>query len=325
MRWKIIIVNSAILVIVGLLSFVLLEFSLDDVLANRSQRQTDAERALRSANVQLELDGLRLERWLAARAVEESTTEVYAGGTSQARSENASVQAKRLCDAAAQSPALAALSIPIMLFIDARGVVIGRNDSSQMRGEDLSRQYPSVAQALSTGQTSSQVWFSRERSEQLLVSYAPVRGDAGAVVGVVVAGTPLSDERLSHISETTSGRALAVGVVTAEGGVELIAEGPVAGQRTIVEAVRDRATAARVVGALQSGRSIFEQGEALYAVEPLHGYGADRVVLIAALAQSLVPSVVGLLWPLFAVTALGLLLVFAGGMFLGNYLSEPIA
>jgi hypothetical protein len=35
--------------------------------------------------------------------------------------------------------------------------------------------------------------------------------------------------------------------------------------------------------------------------------------------------VVGLLWPLFAVTALGLLLVFAGGMFLGNYQSEPIA
>src|SRR5690349_14213388 len=154
MRWKIIIVNSAILVIVGLLSFVLLEFSLDDVLANRGQRMTDAERALRSANVQLELDGLRLERWLAARAVEDDVSEVYAGGTSQARSENASVQAKRLCDAAAQSPALAALSIPIMLFLDARGVVIGRNDSSQMRGEDLSRQYPSIAQALSTGQAS---------------------------------------------------------------------------------------------------------------------------------------------------------------------------
>ena len=325
MRWKIIIVNSAILVIVGLLSFVLLEFSLDDVLANRGQRMTDAERALRSANVQLELDGLRLERWLAARAVEDDVSEVYAGGTSQARSENASVQAKRLCDAAAQSPALAALSIPIMLFLDARGVVIGRNDSSQMRGEDLSRQYPSIAQALSTGQASSQVWFSRERSEQLLVSYAPVRGDTGAVVGVVVAGTPLSDERLSHISETTSGRALAVGVVTADTGVELIAEGPVAGQRSIAPALRDRATSARVVGALQSGRSTFEQGGALYAVEPLHGYGAGQVVLIAALAQSLVPSVVGLLWPLFAVTALGLLLVFAGGMFLGNYLSEPIA
>jgi len=325
MRWKIIIVNSAILVIVGLLSFVLLEFSLEDVLANRGQRQTDAERALRSANVQLELDGLRLERWLAARAVEEDVSQVYAGGTSQARSENASLQAKRLCDAGAQSPALAALSIPIVLFLDARGVVIGRNDSSQMRGEDLSRQYPSIAQAISTGLTSSQVWFSRERSEQLLVSYAPVRGDTGAVVGVVVAGTPLSDERLSQISEATSGRALAVGVVTAESGVELIAEGPVAGQRSIVAALRDRAIAARVVGALQRGRSVFEQGEALYAVEPLHGYGAGKVVLIAALAQSLVPSVVGRLWPLFAVTALGLLLVFAGGTFLGNYLSEPIA
>jgi hypothetical protein len=49
------------------------------------------------------------------------------------------------------------------------------------------------------------------------------------------------------------------------------------------------------------------------------------VLLVAALSLSLVPSVAGLLWPLFAVTLLGIILVVAGGIFLGNYISEPIS
>src|SRR6188768_3904081 len=197
MRWKIIIVNSTILLIVGLLSFALLKVTLEDVLSNRSERKSAAERAIRSANMQFELDSLRLERWLSERAAEEAVVSMFGGGTSQARSEIASAQAKRLRDAATKSAALAALPIPIVLFVDSRGLVIGRNDSSQMRGEDLGRAYPSIAQALRTGETSSQVWLNRQRSEQLLASYAPVRGEGGEVVGMLIAGSPLNDERLS--------------------------------------------------------------------------------------------------------------------------------
>src|SRR5262245_16921107 len=237
MRWKIITVNSAILVIIALLSFVLLKVSLEGVLANRAERKSDAERALRSANMQLELEGLRLQRWLVGRAAEEAVSSVFAGGTSQARSETASLQAKRLRDAAMQSPELSALSIPLVLFVDARGLVIGRNDSSQMRGEDLGRAYPSIREALSTGVTSSQVWLNRQRSEQLLVSYAPVRGERAEVVGILVAGTPLNDERLSLISQATSGQALTVGVVNEPARVEIIAEGTLSGQRAAFDAI----------------------------------------------------------------------------------------
>jgi hypothetical protein len=325
MRFKIIIVNSAILIIVGLLSFVLLDLGLADVLSNRGQRRSDAERALRSANMQLELDGLRLERWLAARAAEDAVIGVFAGGTSQARSETASVQARRLRDAATQSPALASLAIPIVLFVDPRGVVIGRNDSSQMRGEDLSRAYPSIVQATATGQTSSQVWLNRQRSEQLLVSYAPVRGEAAEVVGVLVAGTPLNDERLGSISRATSGQALAIGVVSDGANVEVIAQGSEPDKASLFEALRQRAVLARAAAALEAGRAIFDDEQAVYAAEPLSGYDTGNVVLVAALSQSLVPSIVGLLWPLFAVTLLGVVLVTMGGFFLGNYLSEPIA
>jgi hypothetical protein len=323
MRFKIIIVNSAILIIVGLLSFVLLEVGLEGALSDRGQRRSDAERALRSANMQLELDGLRLERWLGARAAEDGVRSVFSGGTSQARSENASVQAGRLRDAATKSPALTSLAIPIVLFVDARGVVIGRNDSSQMRGEDLSRSYPSIVQAPATGLTSSQVWLNRQRSEQLLVSYAPVRGEAGQVVGALVAGTPLNDERLGLISRATSGQALAIGVVNGAS-VEVIAQGSEPEKAPMFEALRKHAVLARAAAAL-TGRAIFDDEQAVYAAEPLQGYDTGNVVLVAALSQSLVPSIAGLLWPLLAVTLLGVVLVTMGGFFLGNTLSEPIA
>jgi hypothetical protein len=325
MRWKIIIVNSAILIIVGLLSFVLLKVGLEDVLANRSQRKSDAERAVRSANLQLELDGLRLERWLAARALEDGVSAVFAGGTSQGRGENASLQANRLRDAATQSAPLSALSIPLVLFVDVRGIVIGRNDSSQMRGEDLGRSYPSIARALATGQTSSQVWLNHERSEQLLVSSAPVRGEGGSVVGLLLAGMPLNDERLSRISAATSGQALTVGVVSDPANVEVIAQGTLSGQRAAFEAIRKHAVLRRAAASLKAGRALFEDDEGVYAAEPLSGYDTSNVLLVAALSPSLVPSVAELLWPLLAVTLLGLLLVVAGGFFLGNYISEPIS
>jgi len=324
MRWKIIIVNSTILVIVGLLSYALVKASLEDVFSNRAQRKSDAEHALHSANMQFELDSLRLERWLADRAAEEAVSSVFAGGTSQARSENASAQAKRVRDAAAKSSALASLSIPIVLFIDNRGIVIGRNDSSQMRGEDLGHAYPSIGQALQTGQTSSQVWLNRQRSEQLLVSYAPVRGDGGAVIGVLVAGTPLNDERLSFVSRMTSGHALTVGAIVQAEEVEVIAEGSLSGQRNVFEAIRQQTVLGRAAATMKSGRAIFDDQSAVYAAEPLQGYEGAQVLLIVGLPQSLVPSVAEFLWPIFAVTVLGILLVFAGGTFLGNYISEPI-
>jgi hypothetical protein len=325
MRFKIIIVNATILVIVGLCAFVLLKASLDGVLSNRTQRKSDAERALISANLQLELDGMRLERWLAGRAAEEATRQVFAGGTPQARSENASQRAQRLREAAQQAPALVSSSIPLVLFLDPRGIVIGRNDSSQMRGEDLGQRYPSVLEALARGQSSSQVWINPQRSEQLLASYAPVRGEGGQVLGLLVAATPLDDERLRLVSAATSGHALLAAVSNGSGGVEVIAEGTTSDGRAEVDAMREPALSSRAAASIARGRDIFDTTHAIYAAEPLQGYGTRDVLLVAALPGSLVPSVGGLLWPLFAVVLLGFLLVAMGGVFLGNYLSEPIS
>src|SRR4029079_10382094 len=183
----------------------------------------------------------------------------------QARSENASAQAKRLRDTATKNVALAALPIPIVLFVDTRGIVIGRNDSSQMRGEDLGRAYPSIGQALQTGQTSSHVWLNRQRSEQLVASYAPVRGEGGEVLGIVIAGTPLNDERLSTVSRATSGQALAVATLNGADSVEVIAEGTGEGERMAFGAMRQPPVLTRAASSLKSGRAIFDDGSNVFA------------------------------------------------------------
>lgn len=274
MRWKIIIVNSAIWIVLGGLAAMLLTVRLEGVLSNPAQRKSEAERAVRSASMQLELEGLRLERWLAARATEEDVSGVFAGGTLEARAENASVQAKRLRDAAAQSAETSGVSIPIVLFLDPRGVVVGRNDSSQMRGEDLARAYPGIASALSSGQTSSQVWLNRQRSEQLLVSCAPIRGEAGEVLGALVAGAPLNDERLGSLSQATSGLALAVAVTRDGAALELIAAAEGGVESSPFAGASERGLPGQAALALSAGRAFFEDGSAVYAAEPLSGYDA---------------------------------------------------
>jgi hypothetical protein len=64
----------------------------------------------------------------------------------------------------------------------------------------------------------------------------------------------------------------------------------------------------------------------VFGATPLAGYGDDRrAVLSAAVPASLVGSLGGLLLPVLGVTALGLILVGAGGVLLGNYFERPIS
>src|SRR5262249_5721285 len=79
-------------------------------------------------------------------------------------------------------------------------------------GDDLGAFYPSFKEALKKGATGSDVWVSRTRNEQMLASYAPIREADGTIIGAVVVGTALNDERLANASEHTSGRMLVAAV-----------------------------------------------------------------------------------------------------------------
>lgn len=325
MRWRILLIHSAVLFIVSLLSFVTLRATLTDALVDGGQRRAEVERAVRAANFRLELDGSRVQRWLSERARAESVRAVFAAGTAVARSESARVVARRLQASARGAAELGGLSIPLVVFVDARGVAIGRNDSNQMRGDNLAASYPGLAPALASGREGNHVWLNRRRAEQLLASFAPVRNTSGEVVGALVVGVPLNDERLARVSAETSGRALSVATVAGPAALEVIAEGgneeSLGGVRS---AMRTQGVLRRAHDAVAAGLAVFDDGRNAYAAEPLRSFEGPPLVLVAGARLSLVPSVPALLWPLLAVTLLGVLLAFAGAAYLGDYLGRPI-
>jgi hypothetical protein len=326
MRLKIIIVNAGIVAIVAVLSFVLLATGLKSVVSDPAARKSEVERTVRSANAQLELDGLLLERWLAEQAARKDVREVFTGGTERARADSATAQADKIRDLAMSK--FARLAPSMVLLVDAQGVALGRNGSALMRGDKMAEAYPSLGESLKSGHTASDVWLNRQRQEQLLANYAPVRGDDGAIAGALVMGTPLNDERLSRTSDLTSGRAIAVSVAAAGGKqLEIISKSDQA-SGDLLNLIQSGTVAEAAAATLGSGGlSVLTQASKDYVVAaaPLEGYGSGSAALVAAVPASLVASMTTLLWPVFAVGALGILLVIAGGVVLGNYISQPIA
>lgn len=327
MRWKIIAVNAVIMAVVGLLTFLLLSTSLAGVLSNPGERKQQVWLALRAGNAQLALDALRLERWLAEHVATEEIRGVFAAGTEKARQESATSQANNLYKAAVAEADFTKMAPSLVLVVDAQGVALGRNGSNLMRGEKIAEAYPSLGDTLKVGTTKSDLWFHKSRQEQLLVSYAPVRGNEGEIAGAVIVGTPLNDERLARTSELSSGFPLALGVMDGDR-MELVARSGSAAPEVLA--------AAGSPAVIQDARSAVETGQAragdvvaahhLFGAMPLVGYGdGKRAVLIAAVPESLVPSRLSLLWPVLAVAGLGLLLVAVGGSLLGNYWARPIA
>ncbi len=327
MRWKIIIVNAGIVVIVGLLSFFLLQTSLGDLVSNRSARKQEVEQALGAANAQLALDALRIERWLDERVTTDPVRGVFSSGTADARSESATAQANKLRDAAVAEASFAKMAPSLVLFVDKQGVALGRNGSALMRGDKVADAYPSLAASLKSGNTGSAIWLNRSRQEQLLASYAPVRGDDGKVIGAVIVGTPLNDERLARTSDLTSGHLLVLGVM-AGNQLELIANSGKVGPDVITAAAT-----APVQAAAKSALSTDSVAAAdttaanqVFGATALTGYGQDtKAVLISAVPASLVPNMMSLLWPVFGVSALGILLVIVAGVLLGNYIDVPLS
>lgn len=328
MRSKIIIVNAGIVLVMTVLSFGLIGSELRGVLSDPASRRAEVERAIHAASARLELDGLLLERWLAGQAARPEVRAVFASGTERARSESATAEADKIRDIATANPSFSHTPPGLVLFVDAQGVAVGRNGSNLMRGDRMGDVYPSLSETLRTGQTSSDLWLNRDRQEQLLASYAPVRDEEGKVVGALVVGTPLNDERLGRTADSTSVRALVLGVKGAASNVEIIAKSEQATPE-ILALVGTPATLEAAASALATGNVTYAGGESSFVVAagPLHGFpgGKPTATLMAVSPASLGAISTLLLWPLVAVAALGLLLVAAAGVILGNYVSQPIS
>src|SRR5260221_2560502 len=127
MRIKIIAVNALIMAVVGLLSFWLMRTALNAATTDKATLSADARRDVNGAAAKLQLDALRAERWLAAKAAETSTIESLTKATENARADAAT----RRCDDIVSQTKAASLfdgTVPTLAaLVDKEGKIVGRN------------------------------------------------------------------------------------------------------------------------------------------------------------------------------------------------------
>jgi hypothetical protein len=287
----------------------------------------ETPRALAGASAQLQVDGLVLERWLAAEVTNPKLREPFNAGIEQARSEGARQAADKLREAAVSNTELTGQSIQLVAVVDKSGKVQARNGSALMRGDDLGAVYPLLRESLKKGTTGSDVWVNRARNEQMLASYAPIRDADGTVLGGVVVGTALNDERLSRASDQTSGRML-VGAVKDGDKLDVVAKSSEVTPE-LITAITASPAKESALQALGSGQLVDLGGmtrEYKASARALEGYGNGRRLVLISIAHLSAPAILGnLMWPALGATVLGLILVIAGAWLLDNYISRPIS
>jgi hypothetical protein len=314
MRNKIIAVNAAIVLIVGLLSFVIVRQSTLAAATNPERLKARTERDAQAVSARLQLDGLRIERWLSQRATEPAAIEVFNKASDGAKGDAATA----FCDSVAGAAKSAFSTAPsLVAFVDANGKLVGRNGSPLERGDDLGTAYPLVKASIAKGVGGSDVWNTR-KTDKYVVSYAPVRDASGKAVALLVLGMGLNDA-MAKISDLTSGTGVAIYV---NDGKDVTAA---ATSNDAVKALEQDASGA-VRTAVTTGNAASGQvNGTVFAASPMEGFGDGKHVAAMALGSpTLIESPAALAWPVLGATVLGLVLVIVAGGFLGSYISTPI-
>ncbi len=313
MRLKIFAVNAAIVLIVGLLSFVIVRQSVLSAATNPGRIKLRAERDAQAVSSRLQLDGLRIERWLAERATEPAASDVFTKSTDSAKGDAATA----FCDSVASAAKSAFATAPsLVAFVGADGKILGRNGSPLERGEDVGAVYPLVKSSIAKGTAGSDVWVAR-KTDKYVVSYVPVRDANGKTTALLVLGMSLNDA-LGKVADLTGG---GVAVYVSDGKASV----PAATSGDTVKAIEQEA-ADEVQAAIASGNATSGQGPGVvFAASPLDGFGDGKHVAALAVGQTtLIDSPAALALPVLGATALGLILVFVAAGFLGAYIINPI-
>ncbi len=323
MRLKLIALFSLIVVVVGGLAYALSTVALRPL---TQQDSNEPNRAVGAAVAQLEVEGLATERWLSTRAADPALREPF-GRPDAAKGEAATEAADKVSEAAKTAPELQGVKAAQIMIVNAAGVVLGRNGSKLGRGDDLGAVYPSLQASLKAGTPMSDVWVSQARDEQLLASYAPIRGADGAVLGGLVFASAITNERLTDASNKTSGHALAL-AVKRDQGLGLVAKSSNVDE-ALEKALVSGAAATAAMQTLTSGEtqrlSGLPDGYSGHA-KVLDGYGdGRRAVVVAVVKPAEVSLGSALLWPALVAMLVGILLVVGGAVLLDAYLSRPLS
>ena len=279
MRIKIIAVNALIVAMVGLLSFLLVRSALSSAAGNKDQLTQEAQNDVNGAAGQLQLDGLRAERWLAAAANEPATVEAMSKASPSARGDAATRRCDDLVSKMKNAPLFEKNVPTLVALVDSSGKIVGRNGTNMNRGDDMAGTYAGLKSTLTTGQSGSDVWYEKDR---FLASYVAVHDSSGAIIGALVAARPLNDT-LSRVSEATTGRALAL-VVPKGDGFDVV------GHSAQASKPLDDAIGAGAKDMLKNALShqqtdTFREGDLLVGASPLPSFeDGKRALLVAARA-----------------------------------------
>lgn len=313
MRNKIIAVNAVIVLIVGLLAFVIVRTQLSIATSSTEQLKRSAQQDASGVAARLQLDGLRAERWLSARATEPATRALLTKATPDARGD----AARKLSDQIANdAPSALGVRPSIVAVVDSNGRLLGRNGSDLVRGDDVAATYPAFKDALAKTAPGSDIWTDTKRADQYLASYVPVRDDSGRTMMLVI-GVALNDAL-----------ARATGAVSGRGVLLMNAQGDVLANTQMSEDLKAviREASGEVKNAVATGTVVGgARGDVHFAAASLDGFGERQSAVVAVAPRSILEGVDVAPWYILGAMALGLALVVAGGWFLGNYISRPIA
>jgi len=287
----------------------------------------EAPRAVTAAVAQLQVESLRVERWLAAKATTGTMRQPFEAGTPKAKRDTATDVADQINEAAKAAPEFANIAPALVVMFDNKGIVLGRNGTHLMRGQNLAERYPGLLETIFKGKTGSDVWVNRAHKEQLLASYAPVRSTAGKIIGGIAIGTQLDDARLARASSATSGQTLLAGVAVGNK-VDLIAKSSEISPE-VTKALQSSAAQGTLNQALGtwSGVSVAGvPGDVNANARRLAGYGdGKRAVIVAITKARLVGSFTGLLLPVLGSVIIGIILTLVFAFILDSYISRPIS
>jgi len=326
MRNKIIVVNAIIVAIVGVLAWVMMRASITSAASNTQALLDTAKHSALGASARLQVDGLKVERWLTVKAADPAATDPL----NKADPTAAGAAATQLCDAilaaAKTAPDFEGRVPSLVLLTDANGITLGRNGSDLRRKEDLGATYPVFKAAIQKGQAGSDVWSNKV--DQVLASYAPVKNDKGQVIGALVVGIQLGDE-LGRVADSTTGRPLVLAAENKDA-VEVLAR-----SSANTSSLDDAATKGESEhGAMATVRAVIDKGHAeaapagdiMVGAAPLESLGDGKSkAIVASSPNVLIADAGSLATPILGVMALGLVLVVIGGWLLGSYISAPIA
>lgn len=314
MRNKIIAVNAVIVLIVGLLAFAIVKTQLSLATSSTEQLKRSAQRDAVGVAAKLQLDGLRAERWLAAKAAEPGTRALLSkGATPDARADAARQLADQIAN---QAPAALGAKPSIVGLIDSTGKIMGRNGSDLGRGDDVAAAYPALKEALAKSSPGSDVWIETKRADQYIASYVPVRDDSNRTMMLLI-GIPLNDA-LARVTEASAGRG--VFLVNEKGDILASTQSTEDVKKAVKEGAADVKSAVTTGNVVAGGKD-----DVHFAAAPLDGFGEKKTAVVAVAPTSLLEGASAVPLSILGVMVLGLILVVAGGWFLGNYISRPLA